>query len=117
MTIFVTFLPRRGKRYLFYLLMDIIQKLKKTITSVVFSLICLTAAYGQSDSLEIRFLGTGAADWHGPDKNGEQRRLSSILVDDAALKMGIWRALYIPVRQNLTELLPGLLKLPMTALK
>lgn len=65
--------------------MDIIQKLKKTITSVAFFLLCLTAAYGQSDSMKIRFLGTGAADWHGPDKNGEQRRLSSILVDDAVL--------------------------------
>lgn len=35
--------------------------------------------------LRIRFLGTGAADWDGKDAHGEQRRWSSILVDDAVL--------------------------------
>ena len=31
--------------------------------------------------LAVRFLGTGAADWSGPDARGEHRRLSSILLD------------------------------------
>ena len=31
--------------------------------------------------IAVRFLGTGAADWNGPDSRGEHRRLSSILVD------------------------------------
>ena len=35
--------------------------------------------------LLIRFLGTGAADWKGPDERGEHRRLSSILVDNRVL--------------------------------
>lgn len=30
--------------------------------------------------INIKFLGTGAADWKGPDKRGEHRRLSSVLV-------------------------------------
>lgn len=33
----------------------------------------------------VRFLGTGAADWNGADNRGEQRRLSSILVDKNVL--------------------------------
>lgn len=32
-----------------------------------------------------RFLGTGAADWNGPDERGEHRRLSSILLDGRVL--------------------------------
>ena len=35
--------------------------------------------------LKIRFLGTGAADWNGKDERGEQRRLSSILVENHIL--------------------------------
>ncbi|MCR4565879.1 MAG: hypothetical protein K5651_07305 [Bacteroidales bacterium] len=35
--------------------------------------------------IKVRFLGTGAADWHGPNERGEQRRMSSILVDDCVL--------------------------------
>ena len=35
----------------------------------------------QPDGLKVRFLGTGAADWRGPDERGEHRRLSSILLD------------------------------------
>lgn len=31
--------------------------------------------------IAIRFLGTGAADWNGRDSRGEQRRLSSILIN------------------------------------
>lgn len=31
--------------------------------------------------MDIRFLGTGAADWHGPDLNGEFRRLTSTLIN------------------------------------
>ena len=42
-----------------------------------------------SDKIEngmtVRFLGTGAADWNGPDDRGELRRLSSILVDNSVL--------------------------------
>ena len=39
----------------------------------------------EKDGLRLRFLGTGAADWNGKDNRGEQRRWSSILVDDAVL--------------------------------
>ncbi len=35
--------------------------------------------------LRIRFLGTGAADWNGPDERGEHRRLSSVLIDNQIL--------------------------------
>ena len=35
--------------------------------------------------LKVRFLGTGAADWKGPDDRGEYRRLSSVLLDDRIL--------------------------------
>lgn len=35
----------------------------------------------QPTFLDIRFLGTGAADWNGKDERGELRRLTSILVD------------------------------------
>ncbi|MBP5567097.1 MAG: MBL fold metallo-hydrolase [Bacteroidales bacterium] len=35
--------------------------------------------------LKVRFLGTGAADWKGPDSRGEYRRLSSVLLDDRIL--------------------------------
>lgn len=31
--------------------------------------------------MELKFLGTGAADWNGPDERGEYRRLTSTLVD------------------------------------
>ena len=31
------------------------------------------------------FLGTGAADWSGPDENGEYRRLTSTLLDGTLL--------------------------------
>lgn len=37
------------------------------------------------EGLLVRFLGTGAADWKGPDKRGEYRRLSSILVEGKVL--------------------------------
>lgn len=37
------------------------------------------------EDLHARFLGTGAADWNGPDERGEQRRLTSILLDDRIL--------------------------------
>ena len=36
-------------------------------------------------ALRVRFLGTGAADWNGPDARGERRRLSSILLENAVL--------------------------------
>lgn len=61
------------------------QKLKTFSALLALSILIVSPAYGQGDSLKIRFLGTGAADWRGPDKNGELRRLCSILVDDAVL--------------------------------
>ena len=39
----------------------------------------------KKEGMSVRFLGTGAADWNGPDNRGEQRRLSSILVDKTVL--------------------------------
>lgn len=39
----------------------------------------------KKEGMLVRFLGTGAADWNGPDNRGEQRRLSSILVDKNVL--------------------------------
>lgn len=40
----------------------------------------------ESDSpLKVRFLGTGAADWNGPDERGDHRRLSSVMLDGAVL--------------------------------
>ena len=39
----------------------------------------------KKEGISVRFLGTGAADWNGPDNRGEQRRLSSILVDNNVL--------------------------------
>lgn len=38
-----------------------------------------------SEDLRARFLGTGAADWDGPDERGEHRRLTSILLDNKIL--------------------------------
>lgn len=35
--------------------------------------------------MKIRFLGTGAADWKGPDARGEHRRLTSTLIGDSLL--------------------------------
>lgn len=35
--------------------------------------------------LKLHFLGTGAADWNGPDERGECRRLTSTLVDGCLL--------------------------------
>lgn len=35
--------------------------------------------------IRVRFLGTGAADWKAPDKRGEYRRSSSILVENSVL--------------------------------
>jgi len=40
---------------------------------------------GLPDKLAVRFLGTGAADWSGPDSRGEHRRLTSILLENAIL--------------------------------
>ncbi|MBR5924174.1 MAG: MBL fold metallo-hydrolase [Bacteroidales bacterium] len=41
---------------------------------------------GKKESgLHVRFLGTGAADWKGPDDRGEHRRLSSVLLDNRIL--------------------------------
>ena len=37
------------------------------------------------DGLAVRFLGTGGADWKGPDDRGEHRRLTSLLVEQTFL--------------------------------
>lgn len=42
-------------------------------------------AGNNTDTVLVRFLGTGAADWNGPDKKGEHRRWSSILVENSIL--------------------------------
>lgn len=39
----------------------------------------------KKEGVHIRFLGTGAADWHGRDERGELRRLTSILIDNRIL--------------------------------
>lgn len=39
----------------------------------------------KESGLRVRFLGTGAADWKGPDDRGEHRRLSSVLLDNRIL--------------------------------
>ena len=44
-----------------------------------------TKAAKNESGLRVRFLGTGAADWKGPDDRGEYRRLSSVLLDDRIL--------------------------------
>lgn len=45
----------------------------------------------------IHFLGTGAADWNGPDARGEYRRLTSTLIDGCLL---------IDVNPEILELIP-----------
>ncbi len=35
--------------------------------------------------MKLHFLGTGAADWKGPDERGEHRRMTSTLIDNALL--------------------------------
>ncbi len=35
--------------------------------------------------MKLTFLGTGAADWNGPDARGEYRRLTSTLIDGSLL--------------------------------
>lgn len=50
------------------------------------------------DGLKVRFLGTGAADWKGPDARGEHRRLTSILLDDRIL---------IDFTESDADMLPG----------
>ncbi len=39
-------------------------------------------AHAAPSGLRVRFLGTGAADWDGPDERGELRRFSSVLLDE-----------------------------------
>lgn len=50
------------------------------------------------DGLKVRFLGTGAADWKGPDARGEHRRLTSILLDDR---------IFIDFTESDADMLPG----------
>ena len=58
--------------------------------AAAFVALCATGAYAatgarKGERLKGRFLGTGAADWHGRDRRGELRRLTSILVDGRIL--------------------------------
>ena len=39
----------------------------------------------ENKGLKVRFLGTGAADWNGKNEQGEQRRFSSVLLDNRVL--------------------------------
>lgn len=60
--------------------------MKKLILTAILLIIPLIAAVATPrEGIKVRFLGTGAADWNGPDKRGEYRRLSSILVEDMIL--------------------------------
>lgn len=45
----------------------------------------LDSSKEKKEGVAVRFLGTGAADWNGPDDRGEWRRLSSILVEKYVL--------------------------------
>ena len=57
-------------------------------SAAAFGAFCATGAgiaAGEGERLKVRFLGTGAADWHGRDRRGELRRLTSILVDGRIL--------------------------------
>ena len=45
----------------------------------------LSQSEASASGLHVRFLGTGAADWNGPDDRGEHRRLSSVLLDKRIL--------------------------------
>lgn len=46
---------------------------------------CIMAAGYSSHNLKVLFLGTGAADWTKPSNTGEERRFSSVLIDDKIL--------------------------------
>lgn len=60
-------------------------------TFIVAAFCSLNAVYAQPDikptaeNIKVKFLGTGAADWHEPRANGEFRRLTSTLINDAIL--------------------------------
>ena len=49
------------------------------------------------ERMKIRFLGTGAADWAGPDERGEYRRLTRTLFDDELL---------IDLTEGILEMIP-----------
>lgn len=44
-----------------------------------------TGAAATEEGVRVKFLGTGAADWNGKDKRGEQRRFTSLLCDNRIL--------------------------------
>ena len=58
---------------------------KEFIIGVTAAGLAPTLSAAGKDGLRLRFLGTGAADWNGKDNRGEQRRLSSVLIDNAIL--------------------------------
>lgn len=47
--------------------------------------VLLPTCRATQDSLCVRFLGTGAADWLGPEPDGEYRRTTSVLLDGVVL--------------------------------
>ena len=56
--------------------------------------------------MKLHFLGTGAADWNGPDARGEYRRLTSTLIDESLL---------IDVNPEVLELIPDKTKVTAAA--
>lgn len=56
-----------------------------TANNINANLIRTDAPSKEHIGIAIRFLGTGAADWHGKDERGELRRLSSIFVEGHVL--------------------------------
>ena len=54
--------------------------------------------------MKLKFLGTGAADWHGPDERGEFRRFTSTLLDGRLLIDVTQTVLdQIPDQANITD--------------
>ena len=54
--------------------------------------------------MKLKFLGTGAADWHGPDERGEFRRFTSTLLDGRLL-IDVTQTVFdqIPDQANITD--------------
>lgn len=61
-------------------------QMKRIIVALAFLALLLPAPGAAArDSLRVRFLGTGAADWKGPSADGEYRRTTSALLDGSLL--------------------------------
>lgn len=59
--------------------------MRKTLFTAALLFMTFFAAFAQEDSIKVRFLGTGASDWRGPDNRGEHRRWASLLVENTVL--------------------------------